>query len=149
MATLSELMTTLKGKMLPLEGGTLTGALTAPSVSITNDNAKVNGKNIVRSVNGTVAGTDGNVDLTYYRQEGSSITKDSPDFQFNTGKSITLETLDSSNISYVKVMLLTVASATVTELNGWVWKNGYVPTVTANDTLVACRIGNYAFLQAL
>ena len=61
MATLSELITTLKGKMLPLAGGTLTGALTAPSVSITNDNAKVNGKNIVRSVNGTVAGTDGNV----------------------------------------------------------------------------------------
>ena len=63
MATLSELITTLKGKMLPLAGGTLTGALTAPSVSITNDNAKVNGKNIVRSVNGTSAGTDGNVTL--------------------------------------------------------------------------------------
>lgn len=64
MATLSELITTLKGKMLPLAGGTLTGALTAPSVSITNDNAKVNGKNIVRSVNGTSAGTDGNVTIT-------------------------------------------------------------------------------------
>ena len=63
MATLSELITTLKGKMLPVEGGTLTGTLTAPSVSITNDNAKVNGKNIVRSVNGTSAGTDGNVTL--------------------------------------------------------------------------------------
>ena len=61
MATLSDLITTLKGKMLPLTGGTLTGKLTAPSVSITNDNAKVNGKNIVRSVNGTVAGEDGDV----------------------------------------------------------------------------------------
>lgn len=64
MATLSELITNIKGKMLPLTGGTLTGALTAPSVSITNDNAKVNGKDIVRSVNGTVAGTDGNVAIT-------------------------------------------------------------------------------------
>ena len=66
MATLSELITTLKGKMLPLAGGTLTGALTAPSVSITNGNANVNGKNIVRSVNGTSAGTDGNVTLFTY-----------------------------------------------------------------------------------
>lgn len=66
MATLSELITTLKGKMLPLAGGTLTGALTAPSVSITNDNAKVNGKNIVRSVNGTKAGANGNVTLFTY-----------------------------------------------------------------------------------
>ena len=64
MATLSELITTLKGKMLPLAGGTLTGTLTVPSVSITNDNAKVNGKNIVRSVNGTSAGTDGNVNIS-------------------------------------------------------------------------------------
>ena len=42
----------------------MTGALTAPSLSITADNAKVNNKNIVRSVNGTTAGEDGNMVLT-------------------------------------------------------------------------------------
>lgn len=57
MTTLSELITTLKGKMLPLTGGTLSGNLEI------GGNATVSGKNIVRSINGTVAGTDGNVTL--------------------------------------------------------------------------------------
>ena len=39
------------------------GTVTAPSLSITADNAKVKDKNIVRSVNGTVAGADGNVTI--------------------------------------------------------------------------------------
>lgn len=42
------------------------GTVTAPSLSITADNAKVKDKNIVRSINGTVAGTDGNVTLFTY-----------------------------------------------------------------------------------
>ena len=37
------------------------GTVTAPSLSITADNAKVKDKNIVRSINGTVAGEDGDV----------------------------------------------------------------------------------------
>ena len=91
MATLSELITTLKGKMLPLAGGTLTGALTAPSVSITNDNAKVNGKNIVRSVNGTVAGTDGNVTITTVK----TINNTSPDSNGN----VTLFTYGTTDLT--------------------------------------------------
>ena len=55
------------------------GTVTAPSLSITADNAKVKDKNIVRSINGTLAGEDGNVTITTVKK----VNNTSPDSNGN------------------------------------------------------------------
>ena len=165
MATLSDLITTLKGKMLPLTGGTLTGALTTPSVSITNDNAKVNGKNIVRSVNGTSAGTDGNVTLnTYITKTGDrgslagyetisssanaiTINATSADDQICTG-AVTITVSDGSNgQTWQKNVTITNAGATISPGSKWKWAGGKAPELKANSLLVCKWVGVFGVLS--
>ena len=159
MATLSELITTLKGKMLPLAGGTSTGALTAPSVSITKDNAKVKGKNIVRSVNGTSAGADGNVTLnTFITQTGDreslagyetisssanaiTVNATSADDQICTG-AVTITVSDGSNgQTWQKNVTITNAGATISPGSKWKWAGGKAPELKANSLLVCKWVG--------
>ena len=165
MATLSELITTLKGKMLSVEGGTLTGTLTAPSVSITNDNAKVNGKNIVRSVNGTSAGTDGNVTLnTFITKTGDcsslagyetisssanaiTINATSADDQICTG-AVTITVSDGSNgQTWQKNVTITNAGATISPGSKWKWASGKAPELKANSLLVCKWVGVFGVLS--
>ena len=145
MTTLSDLMTTLKGKMLPLTGGTLSGNLDI------GGNATVSGKNIVRSINGTVAGTDGNIALdlsgwisingergqiagfeTAEVLSGSqTITVNSSDtICINTSGTVTLTfTAASATVCAVKVIALKATGTTTLNISGAVWANaGSAPT---------------------
>ena len=153
MATLSELITTLKGKMLPLAGGTLTGALTAPSVSITNDNAKVKGKNIVRSVNGTSAGADGNVtlntfitktgdrgDLAGYSTSaiGTTVDASANDSQYATSGTVTVKN-GAKGQAWTKVVKM--SAGTVTLGSNWAWVDGEAPELSF-PCLLICHWNN-------
>ena len=153
MATLSELITTLKGKMLPLAGGTLTGALTAPSVSITNDNAKVNGKNIVRSVNGTSAGTDGNVTLNTFITKtgdrgalagystsaaGTTVDASANDSQYATSGTVTVKN-GAKGQAWTKVVKM--SAGTVTLESNWAWVDGEAPELSF-PCLLICHWNN-------
>ena len=153
MATLSELITTLKGKMLPLAGGTLTGALTAPSVSITNDNAKVKGKNIVRRVNGTSAGADGNVtlntfitktgdrgDLAGYSTSaiGTTVDASANDSQYATSGTVTVKN-GAKGQAWTKVVKM--SAGTVTLGSNWAWVDGEAPELSF-PCLLICHWNN-------
>ena len=135
MTTLSELITTLKGKMLPLTGGTLSGNLEI------GGNATVSGKNIVRSINGTVAGTDGNVTLSIpsaYKHPNSGVTA-------GTYNNVTVNAQGhvtaGSNVSVVSVPVgAVIAYAANSAPDGYLLCNGAAVSRTTYENLFA-KIG--------
>ena len=99
-----------------------------------------NDKNLVRSVNGVNANVNGNVSLV---AEDATTSNEAITINDNSSNNISLTTASEITVAngttgkaWSKAVKITNSSSTITLGSSWTWKNGEVPTLSANSLLV-------------